>query len=292
VNVDLDQLRTLAAIVDHGSLDGAARVLHVTPSAVSQRLRALESATGQVLLVRSRPVRPTPAGSALVRTARQVDLLLADTTEELTGTAAVPARPVLAVAIGGDSLSWALPALAAVADVAALHVRREDETRTGALLREGSVVAAVTTEGRPVAGCRAVRLGAMRYRPVAAPSVAERFFPDGVTAAALARAPVVAFDYADDLQHAYVRRHGRELDPPSHQVPSSADFLAAIVLGMGWGMVPDLQSAPHLGSGALVELDPAGPVDVVLHWQRWALRIASLDALTDAVRSAAGRHLV
>jgi LysR family transcriptional regulator, chromosome initiation inhibitor len=292
VDLDLDQLRTLAAIVDQGTLDAAARVLHVTPSAVSQRLRALESATGQVLLMRSRPVRPTPAGSALVRTARQVELLLADTAEELAGTAGAPARPVLAVAVGGDSLStWALPALAAVADLAAVHVRREDETRTGALLREGSVVAAVTTEGRPVAGCRAVRLGVMRYRPLAAPSVAERFFPDGVTPAALARAPVVAFDYADDLQHAYVRRHGTDLDPPGHQVPSSADFLAAILLGMGWGMVPDLQSAPHLGSGALVELDPAGAVDVVLHWQRWALRIASLDALTDAVRAAAREQL-
>jgi LysR family transcriptional regulator (chromosome initiation inhibitor) len=131
----------------------------------------------------------------------------------------------------------------------------------------------------------------MRYRPIAPPSVAERFFPDGVTPAALARAPVVTFDYADDLQHAYVRRHGAELRPPSHQVPSSADFLAAILLGMGWGMVPDLQSAPHLASGALVELDPAGPVDVVLHWQRWALRTASLDALTDAVREAARRQL-
>ena len=292
MDLELDQLRTLAAIVDHGSLDAAARVLHVTPSAVSQRLRALESATGQVLLVRSRPVRPTPAGAALVRTARQVELLLADTTEELTGTAADPARPVLAVAVGGDSLStWALPALAAVADVASLHVRREDETRTSTLLREGTVVAAVTTEARPVPGCRVSRLGTMRYRPAAAPAVAERFFPAGVTPAALARAPVVSFDYADDLQHAYVRRHGRDLDPPSHQVPSSADFLSAILLGMGWGMVPDLQSAPHFGTGALVELDPAGPVDVVLHWQRWALRIAALDALTDAVRAAARRQL-
>lgn len=292
MDLDLDQLRTLAAIVDQGSLDAAGRVLHVTPSAVSQRLRALESAAGQVLLVRSRPVRPTPAGAALVRAARQVELLLADTAEELTGTAASPARPVLAIAVGGDSLTtWALPALAAVADVADLHLRREDETRTSALLREGSVVAAVTTEARPVAGCRAARLGVMRYRPLAAPSLAERFFPAGVTPAALARAPVVTFDYADDLQHAYVRRHGADPDPPNHQVPSSADFLAAILLGMGWGMVPDLQSAPHLRTGSLVELDPRGTVDVVLHWQRWAVRIAALDALTDAVRAAARAQL-
>ena len=40
------------AIADHGSFDAAARRLHITPSAVSQRIRALEGATGQVLISR------------------------------------------------------------------------------------------------------------------------------------------------------------------------------------------------------------------------------------------------
>ena len=102
MDIDLDQLRALAAAVEHGSLDAAAGVLHVTPSAVSQRLRALEATTGQVVLVRSRPVRPTPAGEALVRAARQVDLLLADTARELSPDGA---RPVLPVAVNADSLA-------------------------------------------------------------------------------------------------------------------------------------------------------------------------------------------
>ena len=289
VDVDLDQLRALAAAVEHGSLDAAARVLHVTPSAVSQRLRGLETAAGQVLLVRSRPVRATAAGEALVRAARQVDLVLAGATRDLApgGT-----RAVLPVAVNADSLAtWVLPALATVAEDALVDVRREDQTRTSTLLREGSVVAAVTTEARAVAGCRSTALGAMRYRPVATPGVARRWFPEGATPDALAAAPVVVFDRADDLQHAYLRRAGVVGAPPAHYVPASADFLAALLLGMGWGMLPDLQSAPHVASGALVELDRAGAVDVQLHWQRWALRTPSLDALTAAVVAAARREL-
>jgi LysR family transcriptional regulator (chromosome initiation inhibitor) len=285
VNVEVDQLRALAAAVEHGSLDAAARVLHVTPSAVSQRLRSLEAATGQVLLVRSRPARPTPAGETLIRTARQVDLLLADAARELSPGGA---RPVLPIAVNADSLAtWVLPALASIADDVLVDVRREDQTRTGALLRDGTVVAAVTTEARPVAGCRSAPLGAMRYRPTASPALVGRWFPDGVTAEALARAPVVVFDRADDLQHAYLRRHHLRTAPPAHYVPSSADFLTAVLLGMGWGMLPDLQSAPHTESGALVELDRSGVVDVELHWQRWALRTPALAALTDAVTDAA-----
>jgi LysR family transcriptional regulator (chromosome initiation inhibitor) len=289
VDVDLDQVRALAAAVEHGSLDAAARVLHVTPSAISQRLRALEATTGQVLLVRSRPARATPAGEALVRAARQVDLLLADAVRELSPGGALP---VLPVAVNADSLAtWVLPALASIGDDVLVDVRREDQTQTGALLRDGTVVAAVTTEGRPVAGCRSTPLGAMRYRPVATPAVVRRFFAHGVTAVALAVAPVVVFDRADDLQHAYLRRRRVHGAPAAHYVPSSADFLAAILLGMGWGMLPDLQAGPHLTSGALVELDPAGAVDVHLHWQRWALRTPALAALTDAVTDAARRAL-
>jgi LysR family transcriptional regulator, chromosome initiation inhibitor len=76
---DLEQLRTLKAVVEHGTLDAAASALHVTPSAVSQRLKALETAAGQVLLVRSRPARPTSSGEVVLRLARQVELLAADT---------------------------------------------------------------------------------------------------------------------------------------------------------------------------------------------------------------------
>jgi LysR family transcriptional regulator (chromosome initiation inhibitor) len=299
VQFNLDQLRALSVTVSEGTLEAAARALNVTPSAVSQRLRALEFATGQVLLVRSKPVRVTPPGEAVLRLARQVDVLLADTVRELGGTddAADSPLPTLPIAVNADSLAtWVLPAVAPLGDSLCLDLYREDQTRTSALLRDGTVVAAVTADAEPVPGCSSTRLGAMRYRTMAAPAVLKRWFPDGVTAAALARAPVVVFDRADDLQHGYLRRRGRALrgaplDPPVHHVPSSADYLTAVLLGMGWGMLPDLQSEPHERSGALVELEPRGHIDVVLYWQQWKLRSPSLDRLSTAILAAAGERL-
>ena len=54
---DPDALECLAAIVEEGGFERAAQRLSITQSAVSQRLRALESQVGTVLIVRSRPDR-------------------------------------------------------------------------------------------------------------------------------------------------------------------------------------------------------------------------------------------
>ena len=55
-------VETLSTVVKEGTFDAAARTLHVTPSAVSQRIKALEQRVGRVLVVRSktraRPPRP------------------------------------------------------------------------------------------------------------------------------------------------------------------------------------------------------------------------------------------
>ncbi|WP_432519436.1 LysR family transcriptional regulator ArgP [Kineococcus sp. SYSU DK006] len=309
--LDLAQLRALSAAVSEGTLEAAARALHVTPSAVSQRLRALEVATGRVLLVRSRPVQPTESGRALLRLARQVELLAGDTLAELEaggGGGPVDRGPqVLPIAVNADSLgTWVLPALAPLADPSAaapvcFDVHRDDEGHTAGLLRSGAVVAAVTTDPDPVAGCSVTRLGAMRYRPMAAPAFARRFFPEGPTAPALARAPVVVFDRKDTLQERYLRRHlpqgpagAVRAAPPAHHVPSSADFLAAVRLGLGWGMLPELQvrAGRHEPGEDLVDLDPGGAIDVALHWQQWKLGSASLERVAAAVTAAAHRHLV
>jgi LysR family transcriptional regulator, chromosome initiation inhibitor len=288
LDLDLGQLRALDATVREGTLEGAARSLHVTPSAISQRLRALEAATGRILLVRSKPVRVTDSGRAVLRLARQVDLLTADVAREL-GSEPVPERaPTLPIAVNADSMTtWLLPALAALAGEACFDLHREDQEHTSALLRAGTVMAAVTAEAEPVPGCTSTLLGAMRYRPMAAPGFRQRWFPDGVTAEALARAPVVVFDRRDDLQHRYLQaRAGDGVAPPAHHVPASADFVDAITLGLGWGMVPDLQRRP-----GLVDLDRRATVDVTLYWQQWRLRSATLDRVRAAVLAAAGREL-
>jgi LysR family transcriptional regulator (chromosome initiation inhibitor) len=101
---------------------------------------------------------------------------------------------------------------------------------------------------------------------------------------------VVVFDRKDDLQHRYLQaRAGADVVPPVHYVPASADYVAAVALGLGWGMVPDLQRRGM--TAELVELDPAVSVDVVLHWQQWRLRSPTLDRVREAVLAAARREL-
>jgi LysR family transcriptional regulator (chromosome initiation inhibitor) len=186
--------------------------------------------------------------------------------------------------------TWALPALAPLAADVCFDLHREDQEHTSALLRTGAVMAAVTADAEPVPGCTSTRLGSMRYRPMAAPGFARRWFPAGPTPESLALAPVVVFDRKDDLQYRYLHAHtGPDVDPPVHYVPASADYVAAIGLGLGWGMVPDLQARGL--TAELVALDPAGSVDVVLYWQQWRLRSPILDRVREAVLATAGREL-
>ena len=65
------------------------------------------------------------------------------------------------------------------------------------------------------------------------------------------------------------------------------DFLHAVRLGLGWGMVPDLQAHPYEHSGELIDLDPAGASRIALYWQQWKLRSPSLDLVAEAIRGAA-----
>jgi LysR family transcriptional regulator (chromosome initiation inhibitor) len=290
MELDLAQLRALDATVRGGTLEAAARALHVTPSAVSQRLRALEIATGRVLLVRTKPVQVTESGQSVLRLARQVDLLTADTTRQLGGDSAGQRPPSLPIAVNADSMAtWVLPALAPLAGEHAIDLHREDQEHTSALLRAGTVMAAVTTEPNPVPGCTVTRLGGMRYQPMAAPAFASSWFPDGATQDALRAAPMVVFDRRDDLQHRYLRHRAPAANPPVHYVPASADYLHAVALGFGWGMVPDQQLRGR--EAGLLGLDPDGAVDVILYWQQWKLHSASLDRVREAVLRAARGEL-
>jgi LysR family transcriptional regulator (chromosome initiation inhibitor) len=193
---------------------------------------------------------------------------------------------VMALAVNADSLATWLPdALVAVDLPIAFDLRRADETRTAELLRDGTVTAAVTASADPVPGCSIVPLGRMSYRPRASAEFIDRWFADDATDTALARAPMVVFDRTDTLQDRYLRKRSRRrLHPPRHYVPGSSAFAQAVRLGLGWGMVPDLQ-AP--GDPPLIEFDPPGTIDVRLFWQQWRLRSPALEQVAAAVRAQA-----
>jgi LysR family transcriptional regulator (chromosome initiation inhibitor) len=103
--------------------------------------------------------------------------------------------------------------------------------------------------------------------------------------------PVVAFNEKDALQHELLRERAVDAPPVVHRVPTSADFLEAVRLGLGWGVLPEPQLDPDLEAGWLVLLGTRRHVDVHLYWQRWRLDSPLLASLTDDVRRAAAHHL-
>lgn len=291
----LDQIRTLLAAVDEGTFDAAARALNVTPSAVSQRVKALEQRIGRVLLARTKPLTLTESGEVLVRYARQFARLEADAAAELglgPGPAGESQAPTtLAIAVNADSLAtWFLTALARVPEAlrVGFELHREDQAHTAELLSSGGVAAAVTSSAHPVAGCRVRPLGTMTYRACATPAFAEHWLRGGPLREKLPAAPVVVFDRHDHLQDDFLRElTGASTHPHvRHLIPASEAYLRAVASGIGWGMIPDEQEA-QLPPDTIVDLAPGRVVQVQLYWQQWKLDSPALAALTDAVTEAA-----
>ena len=278
--LDGGQLAALAAVVEFGSFDAAAENLHVTPSAISQRIKALEQRVGQVLVLREKPCVATAAGVPLLRLASQLALLQSEALTELRGGSAD--APRIALAVNADSMAtWFTDVFSRLPDVL-FDVRIEDQDHSARLLREGVVMGAVTTERTPVAGCRVRPLGVMRYLPVATQAYIDRHLPDGFTLEAAAHAPSLAWNRDDALQDQLLRKaFRRSVIRPIHYIPTASGFGEAVHAGLGWGMYPtsliDAQFVPisdhHL--------------DVPLYWQCWKLDSSTVAQVTDAVSAAA-----
>ena len=296
--LDYPSLAALAAVVREGSFERAARALHVTPSAISQRIRLLEERAGCALVVRGQPCRATDAGRRLCQHVDRVHLLEQELRENLPGFAPEgAARVPLPIAVNADSLAtWLAPALARFAAEAPvlLDVAVDDQDHTADWLRSGAVLAAVTGTARPATGSNSSPIGAMRYVAVASPAFIARYFARGsVGAASLAQAPSLVFNAKDDLQARWVRRlcH-RHVELPRHTLPSPQAFVTAGLAGMGWGMHPQALVAQQLEEGALAELVPGTPLDVPLYWQQARSASRLLEGLTRGVLEAARAALI
>ena len=292
--LDPAQLAALAAVHRRGSFDLAAADLHVTPSAVSQRIKVLEEVTGTLLIRRSQPCTATPTGLRLIRHHDEIALLETTLGADLPNLTQGPAT--LRSAVNADSLAtWVIPALAAT-DGFLFDLVIDDQDVSQDWLRRGEVVAAITAHPGPLQGCDTHPLGALRYRATASPAYVTRWFPQGVTPQALSQAPALTFSDKDRLQDRWVARQigvaGKRASFPSHRLASSQGFVDACLTGLGWGLNPEPLVAHHLASGRLTELVPDTPLDVALHWQFTRLAAPALGPLTAAIRAKAAAVLV
>ncbi|MCC2972900.1 LysR family transcriptional regulator ArgP [Massilia sp. IC2-476] len=289
--MQIDPRRSAAflAAVDTGSLELAAAQLALSPSAVSQRISALEQDFGTPLLVRSRPCRPTGPGTRLLQYLRRTSLLESEFLAEM-GMDEGSVR--VAIAVNNDTLAtWLLPVLAPILAAEELLVEcvLDNQGHTFALLEQGRVVACVAGEATSMHGCTVSPLGLMRYRMVASRDFAARWFADGFNRETARRAPVVVFDRKDSLQSAFLLRHFGlpEGAYPFHYVPASDPFVDAIRIGMGYGMLPMEQCGAMLDDGSLVDLAPDLYVDVPLYWHAWRVQPPRLERMGAALVKAA-----
>ncbi|NKE10270.1 MULTISPECIES: ArgP/LysG family DNA-binding transcriptional regulator [Kocuria] len=299
----MEQLRTLAAVVDLGTFDRAAAQLHITAPAVSQRIKALEAQTGHVLVQRVVPVQLTEPGQEVLRLARQVLALHADTLEHLGvtegGDDPQTAPWQLPVAVNADSLAtWFRPVMAQLGGPSTVTGRPpvlmrlsvEDQDHSRKLLQAGAVAAAITTSERTVTGCRSIPLGRMVYEPCISPVLLESLGSHMDSS----RTPVVVFNHKDDLQDSQLRNVPGGSNAPQHRVPSSEAFIRAVADGLGWGMVPQLQMAdsPFAAvDSAFARVPGLTDETVTLYLQRWKTPLPALDRLEHSIREHARQHL-
>lgn len=275
--LDYKLLEALAAVVDEGGFERASRVLHVTQSAVSQRIKYLEEQAGQVLLVRSTPPAPTGAGIRLLKHFRQVRRLEDDLGLEMNlgvGAGADKTKQTtISMGINADSLAtWFLDSVRKhlQSEPVLLDLRTDDQEETHKLLRDGEVLGCITSRCEPFQGCRSEYLGAMTYRLMASPEYKKRWFAGGITEEAMKCAPVLIFNRKDHMHERLLEQafgHVPELTP--FYAPSSGRFADFAEAGLACAMLPREQAVEYQARGRLVDVVPGCEHTVHLHWHCW-----------------------
>jgi len=292
---DYKLIEAMAAVYNEGGFDKAARSLHLTQSAVSQRVKLLEDQAGQILLVRSTPPEVTPAGQRLLRHYVKVKKLEDDLLDDFS-IGAEKRFASLAIGVNADSLAtWFPQAMGSFLENerVTLDIRTDGQEQTHRMLKDGEVVGCISSRQQPMQGCRASYLGKMDYRLFATPAFAAKWFPDGFNLEAVRKAPALIFNRKDNLHRKIFRMALGEIPAPlpSHYIPSSEKFAYFISSGWAYGMLPKQQSQPLVDTGKIINLAPGSSIPVALYWHCWNLESRVLQKLSSSLITGAGRLL-
>lgn len=277
-------IEALALVVQEGGFDKAARIMNITQSAVSQRVKLLEEITGQVLIARTTPPQATLAGRKFLKYYLQIKRLEDDLMDEINETDKKKYTNIT-LGINADSLAfWFLEAIHPflLEENALLDIRVDDQGVTHRMLKNGEVMGCISTQEQPMQGCRIDYLGCINYRLMATPEFAARWFPKGISLEGVSRAPALIFDRNDELLHKLLNLTFEEAPPsiPAHYLPSVEKYAEFIALGHAYGSLPDQQSRPLVEANQLVDLSPFCHVSAKLYWHRWSIESELLKNLT------------
>ncbi|MEV7598785.1 LysR substrate-binding domain-containing protein [Kitasatospora sp. NPDC089797] len=249
----LAALRCVEAAARLRSYTLAARELHVTHSAVSHQVRALEARLGAPLFTRAGPdMLPTPACERLAGRLRRTLAELAEALDEAAG-AGVRAPAPLELSVMADFANlWLIPRLDDLArELPELELSLRLHTGT-APPDPRSADVGIWHRRIEERGYRSERLLADRVIAVAAPALLTRH--PGLTTATLPRAPLLRF-VARSWQEFFTVA-GLDAEDPGHGViySDAEALLRAALADQGVAMVRRQLAEAHLRGGELVRI--------------------------------------
>ena len=285
-------LEALAAVIEHQGFEKAGQHLHITQSAVTQRIRQLEELTGQILLIRSQPPQTTPAGRLLLEHFKKVHVLEQEFSTH-SGLLNTSQKPEISLAVNADSLATWFPKVASryfAQYDGYLTIQTADQAVTHKLMTEGRVMGCISSLPTPFRGCKRDFLGNMVYCFTATSSFAQRWFPNGVDAASFEQAPKLNFNRDDQLLAQWASQFFtlENWFQNSHFIPSSEQFPLLIREGNVCGMLPQEQYEAYKNAYDLIDLSGGNPIATPLYWHRWSIASTELDTLTQLITEAAG----
>lgn len=270
--MDYRGIEALHTVIEVQSFEMAAKKLRITQSAISQRIKALETHYGEPVLIRTLPYRPTQLGSQLIGHFKRICLLEEDLERQLTRDTALPH---VSIAINRDSLeTWFLEWIAQI-DILGqiiIEVIADDQEFTLNYLKNGLVSACLSTSARAIVGGEVQFLGDMEYLLVASPSFIKKHFSNRDLKQGLLTAPAIKFDQNDRLHERFLETFfqidNKELN--THIIPSVRGFKQFALLGYGYSLIPKIDIVEELKKRQLVPVcDKVWKLP--LYWHFWAV---------------------
>jgi LysR family transcriptional regulator (chromosome initiation inhibitor) len=272
---DYKLLHALSMVMQEQSFERAANALHISQSAVSQRIKSLEEWVAHPVIVRGQPIVPTPIGQQLLSHYKKVQQLESVLLPELMPDESVNAVK-LSIAVNADSVAtWFLGVMTPLlkAHPLELNLLIDNEARTLEKLKSGEALAAVSIRKQALGGYQSFELGEMEYIMVATPEFQQRYFTGGITVESLRLAPGVSFDPRDDMHIRFIEQHyGLKAGSyPRHTVRSSEAFVEMAKQGVAYTLISKLQIVDELQSGELINIMPDKSLVEVLYWHCWVM---------------------
>jgi len=282
---DYKLLSALDAILREQSFDKAAKRLHITQSAISQRIKLLETEYGEPLLIRSQPIKPTPLGQKLLGHYQRVLQLESELSKQLNKKKQLQPLPL---AVNADSLAtWFVDALSPILQQQQVELSLfvEDESQTWERLSSGEALACITSKPKAMSGGESHFLGYMEYLCVATPDFITRYFSNGINQETLQYSPAMTFDQHDDMHLRFLADHFslQQGQYPCHTVRSSQAFVDLTLAHGAYSLNSRLHISKYLATGELINILPEKTVYIPLYWHCWQLSGELMTELTTKI---------